>query len=121
MTEFAVLNVPGFKVVRTDDGKNWERIHNGDWATTPYVNPHRWWTGIREYEVAEYISLKSKIKYWTPRQNKRDFSREKFESYKKSFDHLLESYDEDEIMCNIAEYEWATDFLAKETIEMFIF
>jgi hypothetical protein len=118
--EYAVLNKPGFKVIK-GSGDSWRRIHNDERATTPYVNPHRWWLGIEEYEVAEYISLKSKIDYWTPRQRKRDFDAEKFAQYNVSFNSLLLKFDEAEIMVKLSQYEWAGDILPKSVSDMFIF
>lgn len=119
--EYAVLNVPGFKLLKKDEHGDWTRVHTGEWATTPYQNPHRWWTGIKESEVGEYMSLKAKIKYWTPRQNKRDFNPEKFLLYKKSLDESINNYSEDDILYKIAQYEWAEDFMPKAAVDMFVF
>lgn len=118
--EYAVLNVPGFKVIK-GSGSDWTRIHNGEKATSPFVNPDRWWTGIHEFEVAEFISLTSKIRYWTPRQKKRDFDREKFVSYKDSLEKLKEKYDEGEIYIKMAQYSHLDSFLPKVAVDVFIF
>jgi len=118
--EYAVLNVPGFKILKGSNG-NWIRIHTGEKATTPYQNTHRWWLGITDYEVAEYISLKSKIKYWAPRQKKRDFNPLKFAQYKDSLGQLLEEYDESEIIIKITNYKWCNEFLPQAAKDMFVF
>lgn len=120
--EYAVLNKPGFKVIKgSPTNQVWTRIHNGERATSPYVNPHRWWTGIKEYEVAEYISLRSKIDYWKIRKKKQDFEPHKFASYNASLDKLLEDYDETEILDKIIDYGWIDDFLNKAAVDMFVF
>lgn len=120
--EYAVLNKPGFKVIMgSQSNKVWTRIHNGERATSPYVNLHRWWTGIKEYEVAEYISLKSKINHWKRRKKSKQFDGGKFAQYNQSLQELLEEYDEGNILGDMVKYEWATDFISKEAMEMFIF
>lgn len=118
--EYTVLNKPGFKVIR-GSGNSWVRIHNGKIATTPYVNPHRWWLGIKEYEVAEYISLKSKIDYWTPQKWNTYFNGEKYTQYNQTLVELLEKYDESKIINDIIKYEWSDEFLPQAALDMFVF
>jgi len=122
-SEYAVLKVPGFKVLGFDemnDG-NWNRIHTGEDATSPYVNEHRWFVGITEYHVAEYIALKSKINHWKGRKQNKMFRSVKFTQYENSLNELVENYTIDTICSDLNKYNELLVFLPKDAKEMFIF
>ena len=121
--EFAVLKVPGFKVLGYDelnDGK-WNNIHTGADAAAPYVNEHRWWTGITEYHVAEFVALKSKIHHWKGRKQHRDYKVEKFNQYLENLDLLFSNYGESTIYKDIYEYPELRIFLPKKMQDIFVF
>lgn len=120
MGEYAILNVPGFKIIY-GRGNSWIRLHTGERATTPYVNPSRWYTNITNKDLAEYISLTLKIEYWGTRKRKQDFNMDKFNNYKIHLDKLLEHVSEGEII-NLLAFDVRFNHLLPKTIkDIFIF
>ncbi len=120
MMEYAILNVPGFKILY-GSGNSWVRLHTGEKATSPYVNPERWWTGIENKELAEYIALSTKIKYWSARKRKRDFDSNKFMLYKAHLEKLLSDNSEGRII-SLLSFDGRFNHLLPKTIQdIFIF
>lgn len=121
--EYAVLNVPGFKIVRgTPSEKHWYRVGKhveGERATTPYQNPHRWWKGIKDLEVAEYIANKAKVAHWKGRKKSRDFDPERFASYEANLEKLKKN--EHKIIYKMAANDEVAHLIPKDVRDAFIF